>query len=110
MGSPGVLDTSLELAPYRKAGSYWLREVRQSVIGGHWRSLIRLIRFIRLISLIRLDLQMRGRLHSFMLMDGMGLGWMDEMVIGRGLSESTFGAHNINVDKEDKRKKKTKKR
>ena len=51
-GAPGgVLDISLELAPYRKAGSYWLREVSQSVIGGHWRSLIRLIR------LIRLDLQ-----------------------------------------------------
>ena len=41
MNLPGVLDISLELAPYRKAGSYWLREVSQSVIaiGGHWRSL-----------------------------------------------------------------------
>ena len=35
MGAPGVLDISLELAPYRKAGSYWLKEVSQSVIGGH---------------------------------------------------------------------------
>ena len=30
-----VLDISLELAPYRKAGSYWLREVSQSVIAMH---------------------------------------------------------------------------
>ena len=30
----------------RKAGSYWLREVCQSVIGCHWRSLIRLIKLI----------------------------------------------------------------
>ena len=30
-----VLDISLELAPYRKAGPYWLRGVSQSVIGGH---------------------------------------------------------------------------
>ena len=39
--TPDVLDMSLELAPYRKAGSYWLREVSQSleVIGGHWKSL-----------------------------------------------------------------------
>ena len=34
-----VLDISLELALYRKAGSYWLSEVSQSVIGGHWRLL-----------------------------------------------------------------------
>ena len=33
-GIPGVLDILLELAPYRKAGSYWVREVSQSVIGG----------------------------------------------------------------------------
>ena len=33
-----VLDISLELAPYRKAGFYWLRKVSQSVIGGHRRS------------------------------------------------------------------------
>ena len=39
-GTSGVLDISLELAPYCKAGSYWLREVSQSVIGGHWMSLI----------------------------------------------------------------------
>ena len=36
------------------------------VIGGHWRSLIRLI------TLIRLDPQWRGRLHSRMWMDGIG--------------------------------------
>ena len=36
--TPGVLDMSLELAPYCKAGSYWLKEVSQSVIEGHWRS------------------------------------------------------------------------
>ena len=35
----GVLDIPLELAPYQKAGSYWLRKVSQSVIEGHWRSL-----------------------------------------------------------------------
>ena len=32
---------SLELAPFGKAGSYWLSEVSQTVIGGiegHWRS------------------------------------------------------------------------
>ena len=55
------------------------KSVSQSldVIGGHWRSLIRLIRLIRLIKLIRLDLQWRGRLHSYMWMDGMGLdGWL----------------------------------
>ena len=56
----------LELAPYHKAGYYWLREVSQSVIGGHWRSLIRWI---------RLGLQWRGRLHSYMWMDGLdGMG------------------------------------
>ena len=48
------------------------------VIGGHWRSLIRLTRLIRL---IRLDLKWRARLHSYMWMDGMGLGWLDGMVI-----------------------------
>ena len=59
------------------------------VFGGHWRSLVRLIWLIRLIRLIRLDLQWRGRLHSYM------LGWMrlDEMVIRGRRSTSTFGAN-----------------
>ena len=47
------------------------------VIGGHWRSLIRLIR------LIRLYLQWRGCLHSYMWgwdwMDGMGWDGKDRM-------------------------------
>ena len=67
-------------------------------IGGHWRSLIRLIRFIRL------DLQWRGRLHSYMWMDGMGLGWMDGMVIigcrqskGNILSVRRIGAELFSV-------------
>ena len=76
VGTPGVLDISLELAPYCKAGSNWLREVSQTVIGGHWRSLIRLIRLIRLIGL---DLQWKIRLHSYMWMDGLdgmdGIGY-----------------------------------
>ena len=51
------------------------------VIGDHWGSLMSLIRLSRLIRLIRLDLQWRGRLQSYMWMDGMGLGRMDGMVI-----------------------------
>ena len=37
---------------------------------------------LRLIRMIRLDLQWRGRLYSYMWMDGMGLGWMDGMGLG----------------------------
>ena len=52
------------------------------VIGGHWRSLITLIRLIRLIifiGLIRLDLKWRARLHSYMWMDGMD-GWLSKVL------------------------------
>ena len=42
--------------------------------------------------LIRLDLQWRGRLRSYMWMDGMG--WDGGMgIIGRRQSKSTFGAN-----------------
>ena len=56
------------------------------VIGGHWRSLIRLIRLITSIRLIRLikliRSQWRGLLHSYM---WMGWDWMDGwmVIIGR---------------------------
>ena len=51
------------------------------VIGGHWRSLIRLIRLIKLIRLIRLDLQWRGR-PAICGWAGR-MGWMGLVVIDR---------------------------
>ena len=45
------------------------------------RTIILGLQIILLIRLTRLDLQLRGHLHSYMWMDGMGLGWMDGMVI-----------------------------
>ena len=62
-----LIYVSLEWAPYRKAGSYWLREVGQSVIGGHWGSLIRLIRLIRLIG---------EAIFTAIYGDGMGWDWV----------------------------------
>ena len=58
----------------------------------------RLIRLMRLIRMVKLDLQWRGRLHSYMWMDGMGLGWMDGIIIiGRRQSKSTFCANKGNI-------------
>ena len=60
--------------------------------------MITLIRFIRLIRLIKLDFQWRGRLHSYMWMDG--IGWVDGVVIiDRRKSKSTFGANDYQEDK-----------
>ena len=46
-----------------------------------WKPPKELVKLIRLIRFIRLDLQWRGCLQSYMWMDGMGLGRMDGMVI-----------------------------
>ena len=46
-----------------------VKELSLVVIGSHWQSLVVIGRLIRL---IRLDLQWRGRLHSYM---WMGWGW-----------------------------------
>ena len=56
------------------------QSVSQSVIGVHWRSLIRLMGLISLIRLIRLDLQWRDHLHSYMWMDGWTDGWLSSVV------------------------------
>ena len=49
-----------------------------------------MIRCIRLIRLIRLDLQWRGRLHSYMWMDG-----LYGIIIGLRKPKSTFGVNYI---------------
>ena len=68
-------------------------EVSQPVIGGHWRSLIRLIWLIRLIRSTRLDLQWRCRLHNYMWMGWDWMGWDGMVIIGRRQSKSPFGAN-----------------
>ena len=52
-----------------------------------------MIGLIRLIRLNRLDLQSRGRLHSYVWMDG--IGWM--VIIGHRQSKSTLGANKTDM-------------
>ena len=101
MNLPGVLDISLELAPYLKAGSYWLREVSRSVTGGHWRSLIRLIQVDQIDQIDKIISSME-RLSS-QLYVGMGLGWDGwlSQVVGclrsRHLPSLTFIVKNAEI-------------
>ena len=78
-GTSSVLDISLELTPYRKAGSYWPREVSQSVIGCHWR-----------------PLEVDSDQSKACLDDQRGfVGWDWMVIISLRYSKSTFGANTI---------------